>query len=125
MCIWIFLQVSRLRLPRHYGDDCQLLAFGVDGGSLEAPTFDGTPWNSNITSGSLHRMCRQTRACLSFRLIKRRPMPHFSQVCRFFNKGRPKAGLNIRIAFYLETTLGYEVEHIVEVRSRNSQNYTQ
>ena len=78
---FFFPKVSRLRLPRHYGDDCQLLAFRVDGRSMETPTFDGPPRDPYLTSRSLHRMCRQTCACIPFRLITRCFMSHLSQVC--------------------------------------------
>ena len=73
-------QVPRLRLSRYPSDDCQLFPSRTDGGSLETPTFDSPPGDPHLSSGSLDRMCRQTCATVTFRLITWCAVSHTGKV---------------------------------------------
>ena len=76
----LHFQVPRLCLPWYSSDDCQLFPFGTDGGSLETPTPDGSPWGPHLSSGSFDRMCRQTGTPVTFRLITWCAMSHTGKV---------------------------------------------
>ena len=79
-CTLLHFQVPRLCLPWYSSDDCQLFPFGTDGGSLETPTPDGSPWGPHLSSGSFDRMCRQTGTPVTFRLITWCAMSHTGKV---------------------------------------------